>query len=278
MAGVADLNLRLSFWFLNHKDQLRKWWVIILIVLDVLFVLWWAVVAMVHRTDAGLLRREATTRTGAPLFSASARAELALPLETTSARALPVDAGRVTLAASVDNTNEEFGVVKLSYRFVYGETQLPVRETFLLPKSQRFLEEPNLPRAKGATTPSLELIATQWQRVADPGLLTGLTFVTKDLKFDAQATTTTVPPKPAPRLTATLVNNSVYSFRTADISVGVLDAGGQLVQAGTATLKNWQSFSEQPVSVQWISPLSPNVKIVIVPQVNIFDEAIFVRP
>lgn len=280
MAGLSDLNLRLSAWLVNHRDQLRKWWLISLVVLDLLLLAFSVVGGFVIGADGRSIDHQLTVRAAAPLLSAPVRVALAEPLNLGTARAVPVDLRRVDLVAEVTNPNPQYAVASLQYRFRYGTELLATRETFLLPGSRRFVFEPNVPRPKGtgAAEPSvsLEVLEVRWRRPRDLDLTRQIDFQTKSVSFDATATTSGQPPRPAPRLTAMLQNNSIHSFRRVEVSIGLF-RDGQPVAVESVPISDWKTFTERTIDVQWLTTLPADAQVVIVSQVNLLDSASFLR-
>lgn len=277
MRGASDLNLRLSYWFLSHKDQLKKWWVLSLIAVDVFLLGFVFAAAYVVAKDRSALDQARTLRTGTPLFTSAARGALAQELVRGVPVALLTDATHVDLAVELTNPNETYGVEEVSYRFSYGGKQLPVRTTFLLPNSPRFLAELGVAKAAEGEAPTLEIVSVRWRRPEDLAALRRVKFRVSNLKYDASVLTASQPPKPAPRLRATILNDSAYAYRTVDISIGLIQAG-QLVAVNSVRLNDWGAFAEKPIDLQWLAALPAQPDVVIVPQINYFDESNFLRP
>ncbi|MBI3114980.1 MAG: hypothetical protein HYZ09_00605 [Candidatus Kerfeldbacteria bacterium] len=272
MAGRSDLGLRLNYWYLNHRDQLLKWWVVSFIILDVLLLTAWAVTFLVARKDGSAVLRQLTARVGTPLFEADARAALAHPLTVETPVAVSAGSGTVDLLVEFVNENEGYVAESVRYRFRYGSTELPERETFLRPDSRRFVFESNVPTQPAGTSVELLRGTIQWRRPTDPELLSQVGFRTVSLNLDRSATTSTTPPQPAPRVTATMTNDSVFSFRQVEVSVAVLNQG-QPVAADRLLVNDWESFADRQLSTQWIRTIPSSAEVVAIPQVNPLDRA-----
>lgn len=275
MAGLADLNLRLNYWYVNHQDQLKKWWVIAFIVMDGIILLFWVVAAFAARTDGIALQRQLIERSQASLFSADARRELASPLSVGTPVAVSAGTKAVDLIVELKNPNGPYVAESVNYRFVYSDQALPVRQTFILPETSRYVFESNIPTQAGKT-PTLELLGVAWRRPKQPKVLAQLLFKTEAVSLDVSALTSGTPPQSAPRVQATVVNNSIHSFREVEVSIAVLDRD-RPVSAERVVVKNWRSFAKQTVTAQWVRTIPAGAKVVITPQVNPLDERNFLR-
>lgn len=276
MSDLADLNLRLSYWFLNHRDQLKKWWVMLLIVIDVFLIVFWVIGGVLASSEGRTANRLLVSRALTALLQAPARSELAQPLVVGAGQALATEKDRVTLVAELKNPNAQYAVEEVRYQFRYGGEATPVRSTFLLPDSRRYVFESSVRVAAGAT-PALEIVSVAWRRPPDPQLTKQLSFEVSDVQLDLSAHTTTLPPRPAPHVFAKMRNSSVYTFRRAEVSVALV-AAEQPVAAGLVSLRDWQTFSDQTFDFQWLGAVPSNAQAVIVPQVNLLDEKNFLQP
>lgn len=275
MAGFADLNLRLNYWFLNHKDQLKKWWIIALLILDGLLLVFWVVAAFAARTDGVAVQRQLLERSKATLFAADVRADLASPLGLGTPVAVPSGTNTVDLIVELKNPNGPYVAESVEYRFVYGDQALPVRQTFVLPKTSRFVFESNIPLQAGKT-PTVNLVSVHWRRPKQGKLLSQLSFKVDKVSLDVSALTTGTPPQSAPKVQATIVNTSIFSFREVEVSIAVLDRD-RPVAAERVVVNDWQTFAKQTVNAQWVRTIPAGAKVIVTPQLNPLDERNF-RP
>lgn len=275
MAGFADLNLRLNYWYINHRDQLKKWWMIAFLAFDGIVLVFWVVAAFVARTDGRAVQRQLVERSQASLFSASVRSELASPLIVGTPLAVPAGTKTVDLIVELKNPNGPYVAESVHYRFAYGDQALPARQTFLWPEASRYVFESNLPVQAGKT-PVFELLGVAWRRPKQPEILSQISFKVEQVSFDVSALTTGTPPQPAPRVQATMVNDSIHAFREVEVSIAVLDRD-RPVAAERVVVDNWQSFAKQTVNAQWVRTIPAGAKVLIIPHVNPLDERNFLR-
>ncbi len=275
MAGFADVNLRLNYWYVNHRDQLKKWWVIVLLAFDGIVLVFWVVAAFAAQTDGRAVQRQLMERSQATLFAAPVRRELASPLIVGTSLAVPAGTKTVDLIVELKNPNGPYVAESVQYRFAYGDQALPVRQTFLWPNASRYVFESNLPVQAGKT-PTLELLGVAWRRPKRPEILSQISFKVENVSFDVSALTTGTPPQPAPRVQATVVNDSIHTFREVEVSIAVLDRD-RPVAAERILVDNWRSFATQTINAQWVRTIPAGAKVVIIPHVNPLDERNFLR-
>lgn len=273
MAQPKDpLSLRLGYWVAVHRDQLRTWWAISIITIDVLLLVYFVVAFTRYsfttvRTVA--LVGELTT----PLVSPSLRTALApRDLAVGTAVALEQGSGRYDLAVPVTNPNQPWLAAEVRYRFSYGQSTRE-EKTVVWPGSESYLVQRNvaLPAPPAGTTPRVEVSGVHWQRLDTPQRFAEVTFPVSDVTLRPVAT---VAGRPATRLTAIVRNNSVYSFRSVRLTV-VLRQGSAIVAVGEALLESFVSLEERPLEVTWLASLPLNAEAAFYPVLNLLDQSVY---
>lgn len=275
MPGQSDLPLRLSAWYLNHLEQLRRWWVRALLVGTGLVLVAAIAVGLLAWRGGRAAAEALRTRVSTPLLSALARADLPAPLTLGSARAVATQPSRVDAIVEVANPNAAYAVRRLRYRFTVGDRALPERTTFLLPGSRRFLFESNVPASTASPTVRVELLAVAFARPTDPQQLERVRFTVPSATLDLAATAGQ-PPKPAPRLTTTVVNGGLLGFRTVELSVALI-AGGLPVAAAQRTVTDWRRDEVRTLEVQWLQAVPPSAEAAVVAQTDLLDDGNLLR-
>ncbi|MBI4089940.1 MAG: hypothetical protein HY421_00890 [Candidatus Kerfeldbacteria bacterium] len=273
MAQVKDsLSLRFGYWVAVHRDQLRTWWAISIIAIDIVLLLYF--VAAFTRFSFTTVRT--VTYVGelaAPLVSPAVRSALSpRDLEIGRATALERGVGRYDLAAPVTNPNASWLAAEVRYRFSYGQATRE-EKTVVWPGSQSYLAQLNvaLPPPPAGSAPQAEVVSVQWQRPDTPDRFSGVSFPVSNVVLRSVAT---VSGSPATRLTATVRNSSVYGFRLVRLTV-ILRQGSTTVAVGEAVFERLTSLEERPVEVTWLSSLPLNAEAAFYPTVNLLDQSNF---
>jgi hypothetical protein len=218
MAQPKDpLSLRFGYWVAVHRDQLRTWWAISIIAIDILLLISF-VVAFTQYSFTTVRTAAQVGEMAVPLVAPPLRTALTPQgLEPGPATAIDRGGGRFDLAAPVTNPNPQWAATEVRYRFVYG---VATREekTVLWPGSESFLAQLNvaLKVPPAGTIPQVEVTAVQWQRPDTPTRFSEVAF---PLSQAVLRPVTTAAGSSATRLTATVANSSVYSFRSVRLTV-----------------------------------------------------------
>ncbi len=266
-----DVLLRIGYWFAVHRDQLRTWWAISIIALDLALISFFVVIFAGYslttvKTVQGIRDMSAT------LVGPELRAALEpTALELGQAVVLPVGNGRYDFVTPVSNLNTAWAATEVRYRFAYGSTTTREEHTTLWPQASAFLTQLNVPATVSGSTeqPKIEITSVEWKRPDSLALFSA------DVSFPVSQTNLRAVSSlniggTATRWSATVKNSSVYGFRSVRFGV-VLKNGGTIVAAGEALIERFASFTERPIEVTWLRSLPPNAQATVYPIVNLLD-------
>lgn len=265
-----DVNLRLQYWWVNHKLELRRWWVLVLLVLDAFLLIAATTMLLLAASGSAALTRHI------PAEAQRARQPLQL---TARPHAIAVNGewgvrnenGNTDFLARLANLNAEWFAESVTVTFaVDGNDLEETVNTFLMPGEERyvFLKDQG-PLAKGASV-TARVSSTTWTR---PNSL----FAAQNTNFSVSGivltplTLITGQGKEASRVTAEVSNDSIFGFWAVGVNVVVL-RGDIPLAASTTTIRNFESFDQETITVQWLSRFPAGVRVVVEPYVNAFDE------
>lgn len=183
-------------------------------------------------------------------------------------RILPSGTGVVDLAAFVENPQPYAGNAGVVYAFrVYDTTNRLIVErkgkTFVNPREQFAIVVPNVPI--GTSTPRrifLDFEPDGWERVTLP------TDFRSRFSYEDQILTDL---STAPRLRATVKNESTVSARNIEVVALLYDAKETLVGSGITYIDQMARNAEVPVVFVWKKPFDAvPVKIEIIARLNSF--------
>lgn len=266
-----DVRLRIGYWFAVHRDQLRTWWAISIIVLDLALISFF-VVSFAGYSLTTVKAVQGIRDMATPLVGSELRAMLEpKALEVGQTVAWPAGNGRYDFAVPVNNLNAAWAATEVRYRFLYGSTTTREEHTTLWPQANAFMIQLNAPATVSSTAEQakIEITSVSWQRpdslalfntdVGFPVSQTGLRAVS-GLNIGGTAT----------RFSATVKNSSVHGFRTVRFGV-ILKDGGVIVAAGEALVERFASFTERPIEVTWLRSLPLSAQATVYPIVNLLD-------
>lgn len=270
---LTTRQLELSLWYAKHKLTLRRVLSLTLLGFDVLLML----VALVGtiRLVSGYGRYQAMLRqlaNPAVDFGQLREEFKPQPLGLSSVSAL-VSGGRGDLVATVSNPNEHFAATDIRYRFSANGTPLPEQHTYLLPGDQRQLLSLGVDGVGPGSAVGVEILDVRWMRQqrADEFRAQRHTFQV----FDPTVTT-----QPLPGGSDTTVaefrfrNGSARGFWEVNLAV-LLYNGDSLVGVAATRVDQLQPLQDRVVTVRWVEPLPSATRIVVEPEVNVYDESVY---
>lgn len=265
-----DISLRFGYWFAVHRDQLRTWWAIAILVGDALLLVYFFVVFASYsfgttKTVQGI------SAMATPLVSAALKQAISPSnLATGTVAVLNRGSGRYDFVVPVTNPDTHWAAVRVRYYFTYGES---TREdiTTIWPGAETYITQTNvaLKVPDAGVQPSITITDVRWQRPPDlqryvsevsfPVSNVAITPIT-GLASDVSAT----------RLTATIQNKSVYSFRSVRFGVIVM-AEGAVVAVSDIIIERFKPLEERPVEVSWLSILPISSEATMFPILDLTD-------
>lgn len=267
---LSDLGLKLNYWYLTNRQQLRKWWVLVLMAVDIfllaLFLTQGMLLVFRFRDSSNVV----ATVAASTVAVGQAQAKIAPALITTGIVATtPHGKSRYDFSSRLENTNTTWSAV-VTVQFAGGLKPLPPVLIILPPKNVRYAMALNVEGPANATTPSGTMSITDitWTRLTPAevaekidvkavNVTTGLrTLVTGD---NQQRTVTQV--------TGTIMNSAFVALDGLRVSV-VLMRGGATVGVGSTILSHIDAEQSLPFSVEWDTVIANVQQADVYPEVH----------
>jgi hypothetical protein len=267
---LSDLGLKLNYWYLTNRQQLRKWWVLVLMALDIFLLallLTQGLLLIIRFRDSSNVVAtivESTTAVG------QAQAKISpTPITTGTVATTPHSQSRYDFSSRLENTNAMWSAV-VTVQFAGGLKPLTPVIVILPPKSVRYAMALNVEGPAGATTPTgtMSITDVTWTRLTPAEVAEKIdvkaTNVTTGLRTlstgDNQQRTVT-------QVTGTIVNNSFESLDGLRIAV-VLTRGGATVGVGSTILSRIAAEQSLPFSVEWDTVITNVEQADVYPEVH----------
>lgn len=270
---LDDLSLKLNYWFLSHKEQLRQWQVLLLLGMCFLLAIFFVVSATNYAAELPRMNRligAALADSAAPSIAATRP----LPLSVRSAAAALVEGKAYDLIGAVHNPNTRWGVSALEFSFLVDGKETPRRTAYLLPNRTRHLVLPAFAHRDGSRPRpervTLVLHDVRWKWIRDTEQLRNVDFAVADLVFTPR--TLTRQGTEAATLTAQLRNASVVQWRTVDVGVILLGVDDVPLGANTLTVKDSEPQSATTIETSWPRAFPSGATAVIEATVNFFAD------
>jgi hypothetical protein len=267
---LSDLGLKLNYWYLTNRQQLRKWWVLVLMAGDIfllaLFFTQGMLLVFRFRDSSNVVATVVASTTAV----GQAQAKIApAPLSAGIVATTPHSQARYDFSSRLENTNATWSAVA-TVQFAGGLKPLTPVVVIMPPKSVRYAMALNVEGPANAAVPSgtMSITDVAWTRLT-PGeaaeefdvkatnVSTGLrTLVTGE---NQQRTVTQV--------TGVIVNSSFVAFDGLRVSV-VLTRDGATVGVGSTILSHISAEQSLPFSVEWGTVIANVQQADVYPEVH----------
>ncbi|OGL73810.1 hypothetical protein A3D72_02700 [Candidatus Uhrbacteria bacterium RIFCSPHIGHO2_02_FULL_57_19] len=278
---LTEDQLKFGYWFVTHKPQLKRVLVIFLIVINSL--IWLFVLyrltrlylidynrhrAMVRQASQNLINPEVL----------EARRPRSLDLK--QAVVLDAGSGRYDLSAVIFNPNREW-YATFSYLFRGEAVTTPLRQSYILPGQEKIISELAFGSEARLRGVRLEIKEIEWKRVDRHQVADTTQFVADRTNFVVSDAVFT-PPDPAvkdgpSKATFSITNATAYGYWAMDVTV-VLYRGSAIAGVNRVQLAGLESGERRQAEVTWFEKLPNITKVEVRPEVNIFDESVYMAP
>lgn len=267
---LDDFGLKIGYWFVTHKEQLRQWKVLSLLGINFLFFIFIVVATSIHLSEIPRFNRLIGVVGSVAVVAPTAETR-PQQLIIGDAVAVSTEAKSYDLIAKVDNPNERWGVTALAYAFSVDGKELPRRTVALLPGRSRYIIQTGSSASDPARpvpqSVSLRVQEVSWKWVRDTELLRNVDFAFHNVEFTPR--TLTRQATEAASLRAVIRNRSVVRWRTVDVGIVLVD-GGKPVGATMITVKNSDPQTEEAIEVSWPRSFSSTTTPVFEAFVDLF--------
>lgn len=275
MFDIGTIWLKTNYFFLSRRDELKKWWVILLIAIAVF--LFFFSVTNVALYLIGIPRYQAMTVEMATNYvdydvirASNAPQELILD----SPVALSRTNDRYDLVIAAENGNSQWAVKSVSYTFTVDDQEVGNGTDFILPNSRKFLIVYNvaLESISSSSNISVAIADIKWSRIASADALPTIDFAIENVDY----TTSTVQSTTVNRVTADLKNNSFYSFWKTKFVV-VLYNDESIIGIAEENVEPFRRDEQEKLFTQWDALGSAVTDVSIIPDINLLDDSNIIR-
>lgn len=189
-----------------------------------------------------------------------------LPLEVGTVTAVPAGAGTYDLIAQVKNSNPTWAATTVPFTFLVGGVTTQGSRYFM-PSEDKYLVVLGVKLLGAPGKVEISLGEPAWQRVKPGQEIRRPDFVVEGESIDRVEGIGTT-------LRFTLNNRSPYSYYEAGVVV-VMTRGAIPVAVGQQTITDVASGSRRPVQFNWPNLTSQPDKLIVRPEVNVFDSRVF---
>ena len=269
-----------TLWWVTHRDRLRKFSILSLIIFDVclvLFVSWSMVDAFV--LSAGRERRAVidSVLSNQEDLRAYSVARSASPLAVTNVQVFASEENAYDFYTELQNTNKDWWA-EFEYQFVFDAGTTKVKRGFILPESSKPVMDLAFASETGVTNSRFQFLDISWHRI-DRHVIPDYVKWSQDrlgleIKTPTLTQDTTIDPKGLFRTTFTVRNGTAYSYYNPTFYL-LLKRGSSVVAVNKTTLTSLISGETQDVVVNWFGTVLSANQVEIIPELNLFDPMLY---
>jgi len=279
---LSEKQLKWARWWNENQIMVKKVFTVVLAVFAFSFFAygawgfadWFIGSGVRERASIALLTQNLTN------YTAFREASQPKPLVTQSPLSLVSGEGRYDIIAKVSNPNYRWWV-EVDYKFKGNGVPDEVYTDYILPTDTRYIYALGI-KAERKPSASLEIIDLKWHRVDGHVVRPDyLTWATERLDFEI-TNPEFVPPAdssalPVSRARFTVSNDTAFSYVAAPFFVTLM-SGTRVVGVNRVAATRLLSGDVREIEASWFHDLPSVTKVEVRPEINIFDEEVFLKP
>lgn len=275
--GLSDQQLRYGYWYVTHKEQLKKLLNGFLIAFSVIcysYVLINTIIFYGFQYNDYRQGIDTISLDYVNVLGVHNQNQI-LPLDVLSRKVIASSDGKIDIVALVKNPNQRWALASFDYSFSVSGKVYPKQQSFLLPGEQKYVLLLNVD-GLGSGTPQIFIDNYQWQRVTNYDLWAPerLKFTIKNKQFVAARQGEISDRLPVSEATADISNDSAYNYHEVELQVALF-SGNTLVGINRIPLQDFKSGDKRSISARWTQSLPVVTSVDIIPTVNIIDQSVY---
>lgn len=279
---ITDKDLERGYWFVTHKIFLKRLGYSFFILFNIILVSYNAYKIINFYT----VEAEKHEREMQELFTMQTDYE---PINKTSKASSPkigpvkilpsgksVDKGTYDLISELYNPNEKFKL-KFDYQFICNGQSLIPKHAYILPGQKKIIADFGL-NISGNSSAQIKIIDLKYERisaheVADPVSFINdrMIFEIKNVKMDEIGAA-----KDIYKIKFDLENKSAYNYWEMGL-ITLLYKGSDIAGINYITLEKFRSGEEKEIEVTWYDYLPSTIKVSVIPEIDVFDETVYME-
>lgn len=266
----SKFKLKLAYWYVTHKNQLKKIFVILCFCVCVLFA-GYGLFGLIYYFAApnefeAIISGLAKSNIDFELYQKTVKPQ---ELQIKSTSVIKTSQTQADYLAVIQNPNQRWLIKKISYQFVSDNFVSQVSEDFILPNQTKYLFALNQPVA---SVVKLKIIDLEYQRIkAEPDVF----LYQLDIRDSDYLPGTS---QNFPRVKFKITNASIYNFWEMPVKI-ILYSRSIPVGVNLTAISELKSDETREVEFVWFENLPYTVsQVEITPDLNIFDQSNFMPP
>jgi hypothetical protein len=266
MAAISDLSLKINYWFVSNRQRFRRWWFILIVAIDFFLLLYIVIGLAIYISGFSIASSNISTISPTVLSAGYKASHRPLDLEVLEPSLLQRGGGRADISVRVDNGNKDWAAV-VGYTYKVGSEILTAGSSYVGPDTTAYLLGLNVALPETTLVSTVESIIDKIEWVFVPSRPEAVI-----PSFLVTSTNRSLSGGEATVVSSTISNNSVVNWKEVVVQV-IMTIGNKVVGVNQFIVRDWQSLTEENISVQWRRSFSDQVQVNSLPVVNPFDQS-----
>ncbi|XOU95033.1 MAG: hypothetical protein ACNFW9_03135 [Candidatus Kerfeldbacteria bacterium] len=262
--------LKINYFVLANRNDFKKWWMILLIAATVFVV--------VFTFTNGILYAVGTQKHNNLIFSMSKdtidynlikERNIPIPIKSVDTTILSAANGKFDVVAHLMNSNTNWAVESIEYKFVINGQETEVFTDYIMPQSDKYLTISGVEVSGEGNQVSLalDIVKLNWKRVVNDEDLLPINFSVENIEYSSLlASNGSI----VSSVKADIKNNSFRSFWSTKFVV-VLYSNDIIAGLDYAYFDKFETGEATLLNSRWDNVSYPITSTVILPDMNLLD-------
>lgn len=279
---VSDSAIKRAYWYLTHKELLRKVLVYVLAMSNL--TLWIFVVFYLVRFY--YLDRQPFAQALSQLgksqvnYSTFNKANQPIAISSIYLQPIKTTGGKYDLLALFKNDNADW-VGRVVGRFMVGNKQYIAKSFTVLPKDNVYAIEAGVEPGDGLFKSQFVIDSVQWKRIGNKDVFNRFVrehagFVLNDIKYRSASQLNLGKQVAVSDVSFEIANNSLYDYWTVDNNVLFMQ-GSSIVSASVIPLEEFMIGQRRQINFRVFENLGNITKVEVKPFLDVFDTTNFIE-
>ena len=274
--NLSDDQLQWGYWFVTHKEELKRIFIIFLIICN--SVLWlfslykWTIFFLDSEQNTLMMNTFSEELVD---FQAFKQQDSPAPFQILGVSTFKLSDSRYDLMAKLRNPNEQWlGLIE--YQFTTGNNEFRPRiyKDFILPGDEKYFFDLAINSETAIGNPKFNILSLEWRKIPGATEKTAdrLQMEVSNAEFLNARTLGLTEEVEISKAIFTVKNNAAYNFWKVGFPV-VAYNGNRAVGVNYLIVDNFLSGETKDLEVSWFNPIGAVSRIEVEADINIFDSS-----
>jgi len=282
---LSQQELKWSYWFVIHRDLLKKIFIGFLIAINAL--LWgysvytllrvWVIDGNSYNLHLSILPDNLVNFVG--LRSENEPRDIVI----SKINIISSGQGRYDLAALVSNSNKDFAAESFDYQFIISGAETKTYRGFILPNEEKYLADLSVDSKTRPARADLKISNIQWRRITPHEVSdienfksSRLNFEIKNIEYNPSSTSGLGEKLPVSTVSFDVYNNTAYNYWEVGFYI-LLHRGASIGGINYIAATELKAGETRYLEARWFEPLPASTQVEVRPVLNILDSSVYMK-